>query len=112
MVPTNRSRTSIWNLYDRAVRGLSFLYALLTILERVQRCMVRVSPSPLSGGLPCLTWFFSRSEPHLSPGRCFTRWLATAFEETSMIVDYALGGAVTLGLLAFLIYALIRPERF
>jgi K+-transporting ATPase ATPase F chain len=29
-----------------------------------------------------------------------------------MIFDYALGGAVTLGLLAYLVYALIRPERF
>ena len=29
-----------------------------------------------------------------------------------MIVDYILGGAVTLGLLAYLVYALIRPERF
>lgn len=29
-----------------------------------------------------------------------------------MILDYILGGAVTLGLLAYLVYALIRPERF
>jgi K+-transporting ATPase KdpF subunit len=29
-----------------------------------------------------------------------------------MILDYALGGAVTLGLLAYLVYALLRPERF
>jgi K+-transporting ATPase ATPase F chain len=29
-----------------------------------------------------------------------------------MIFDYALGGAVTLGLLVYLVYALIRPERF
>jgi K+-transporting ATPase KdpF subunit len=29
-----------------------------------------------------------------------------------MIIDYALGAIVTLGLLAYLIYALIRPERF
>jgi K+-transporting ATPase KdpF subunit len=29
-----------------------------------------------------------------------------------MIVDYALGGAVALGLIAFLVFALIRPERF
>ncbi|HEY5225637.1 MAG TPA: K(+)-transporting ATPase subunit F [Methylovirgula sp.] len=29
-----------------------------------------------------------------------------------MIFDYALAAAVTLGLLAYLIYALIRPERF
>jgi K+-transporting ATPase KdpF subunit len=29
-----------------------------------------------------------------------------------MIVDYALGSIVTIGLLAYLVYALIRPERF
>jgi K+-transporting ATPase KdpF subunit len=29
-----------------------------------------------------------------------------------MIVDYGLAGAVTLGLLVYLVYALIRPERF
>jgi K+-transporting ATPase KdpF subunit len=29
-----------------------------------------------------------------------------------MIVDYTLGGLVVIGLLGYLIYALIRPERF
>jgi K+-transporting ATPase ATPase F chain len=29
-----------------------------------------------------------------------------------MILDYALAALVTLGVLAYLIYALIRPERF
>ena len=29
-----------------------------------------------------------------------------------MFFDYALGGAVTFGLLVYLAYALIRPERF
>jgi K+-transporting ATPase KdpF subunit len=29
-----------------------------------------------------------------------------------MILDYLLGGAVTTFILAYLIYALIRPERF
>jgi K+-transporting ATPase ATPase F chain len=29
-----------------------------------------------------------------------------------MIIDYGLGGLVTLGLLVYLVYALIRPERF
>ena len=29
-----------------------------------------------------------------------------------MILDYILGGAVTLFLLGYLLYALIRPERF
>ena len=29
-----------------------------------------------------------------------------------MIIDYGLGALVTLGLLIYLIYVLIRPERF
>jgi K+-transporting ATPase ATPase F chain len=29
-----------------------------------------------------------------------------------MIFDYSLAAAVTLGLLVYLVYALIRPERF
>ncbi|MGC2415874.1 MAG: K(+)-transporting ATPase subunit F [Stellaceae bacterium] len=29
-----------------------------------------------------------------------------------MIIDYGLGAAVTLGLLVYLVYALIRPEKF
>ena len=29
-----------------------------------------------------------------------------------MTLDYVLGGAVTLVLLAYLLYALVRPERF
>jgi K+-transporting ATPase KdpF subunit len=37
---------------------------------------------------------------------------AIVSEESPMIVDYILGAAVTLGLLAYLVYALIRPERF
>ncbi len=29
-----------------------------------------------------------------------------------MLVDYVLGGGVTIALLAYLIYVLLRPERF
>ena len=29
-----------------------------------------------------------------------------------MLFDYILGGIVTVGLLAYLTYALVRPERF
>jgi K+-transporting ATPase ATPase F chain len=29
-----------------------------------------------------------------------------------MTLDYVLGGAVTLGILFYLVYALVRPERF
>lgn len=29
-----------------------------------------------------------------------------------MVIDYVLGAVVTAGLLGYLVYALIRPERF
>ena len=29
-----------------------------------------------------------------------------------MTLDYVLGGAVTFGLLVYLVYALLRPEKF
>jgi K+-transporting ATPase KdpF subunit len=29
-----------------------------------------------------------------------------------MVIDYALSAVVTVGLLGYLVYALIRPERF
>jgi K+-transporting ATPase KdpF subunit len=29
-----------------------------------------------------------------------------------MMIEYVLGAAVTLGLLTYLVYALVRPERF
>jgi K+-transporting ATPase KdpF subunit len=35
-----------------------------------------------------------------------------ACEENFMIVDYVLGGIVTAALLIYLLYVLLRPERF
>jgi len=29
-----------------------------------------------------------------------------------MLIDYAIGAIVTVGLLVYLVYALLRPERF
>ncbi|BBK30930.1 hypothetical protein STHU_15640 [Allostella humosa] len=37
---------------------------------------------------------------------------ATGSEAPPMLTDYLLGGGVTLLLLVYLVYALIRPERF
>ena len=34
------------------------------------------------------------------------------FRRTTMIFDYSLAGLVSLGLLFYLTYALLRPERF
>jgi K+-transporting ATPase KdpF subunit len=48
---------------------------------------------------------------HFSAPRCFTPSLATVCEG-AMTIDYILGAIVTAGLLVYLVYALIRPERF
>jgi len=37
---------------------------------------------------------------------------AIVCEEGPMTIDYTLGAIVTIGLLIYLVYALIRPERF
>ena len=37
---------------------------------------------------------------------------ATGYEENVMIFDYSLAGLVTVGLLVYLIYALLKPELF
>jgi K+-transporting ATPase KdpF subunit len=38
--------------------------------------------------------------------------LATGCEEIAMLVEYVLGGVVTAALLIYLVYALLRPEKF
>ena len=38
--------------------------------------------------------------------------LRSALKEKHMIIDYVLGGIVTVGLLVYLTYALLHPERF
>jgi K+-transporting ATPase KdpF subunit len=38
--------------------------------------------------------------------------LENAFEENAMIFDYSLAAIVSAGLLFYLTYALLRPERF
>jgi K+-transporting ATPase KdpF subunit len=37
---------------------------------------------------------------------------ATGSEEVDMLFDYTLAGLMTLGLLVYLTWALLRPERF
>jgi K+-transporting ATPase KdpF subunit len=38
--------------------------------------------------------------------------LARTYEAQSMMLEYSLGAVVTIGLLIYLVIALIRPERF
>ena len=48
----------------------------------------------------------------LFSGRGLCARLRTALRRTKMIFDYSLAALVAAGLLAYLIYALLRPERF
>jgi K+-transporting ATPase KdpF subunit len=42
----------------------------------------------------------------------FSRFARKRMRRTTMIFDYSLAGLVSLGLLFYLTYALLRPERF
>jgi K+-transporting ATPase KdpF subunit len=46
------------------------------------------------------------------PSRFFTPSRAKGCEELAVTLDYALGALVTLGILFYLVFALLRPERF
>jgi len=43
---------------------------------------------------------------------CFTQSPAIICEIGVMTLDYILGAIVTVGVLVYLVYALIRPEKF
>lgn len=47
-----------------------------------------------------------------SPLRSLTRISVNVSEEKAMTLDYTLGAIVTAGIFVYLVYALIRPERF
>jgi K+-transporting ATPase KdpF subunit len=47
-----------------------------------------------------------------SPCRSATPTPATASEETPMTIDYSLAALVTAGLMIYLVYALLTPEKF
>ena len=39
-------------------------------------------------------------------------WFSPTGEQKSMTVEYVVSGLVALGLLVYLLYALLKPERF
>ena len=50
--------------------------------------------------------------PHSSVSAYSTHMPAIICKDQVMTFDYLLGGSVTVFLLAYLVFALIRPERF
>jgi K+-transporting ATPase KdpF subunit len=87
-------------LYETAIR-LEILCG--EVLSRMHRANREASCSTCFS-LPSVLVFWAR--------RCFTPLPATGCENHAMTLDYALGAIVTVGLLFYLAYALIRPERF
>jgi K+-transporting ATPase KdpF subunit len=65
----------------------------------------------MKGARKCSTSFSFRSASSFSLCRSVTPTSATGSEETPMVFDYALAGLVTAGLMIYLVYALLRPER-
>jgi len=61
---------------------------------------------------PCWTSSCWPWDSASSPYRLPTHSAAIASEESPMLVEYILGGLVTVALLIYLTYALLRPERF
>ena len=66
----------------------------------------------IAGSIQC--WTSSCWPSRLASSRCrlATPLPATGSEETAMIFDYSLATLVTVGLLIYLTYALLRPEQF
>jgi K+-transporting ATPase KdpF subunit len=50
--------------------------------------------------------------PPSSADASCTQSPATICEANTMSIDYVLGAIVSVGLLVYLVYALIRPEKF
>jgi K+-transporting ATPase KdpF subunit len=65
----------------------------------------------MKGARKCSTSFSFRSASSFSLCRSVTPTPVIGSEEALMIFDYALAGLVTAGLMIYLIYALLRPER-
>ena len=61
----------------------------------------------------CWTWSYSPVASASSSSRSPTLTVAIVSRERApMLIEYVLGGVVTAALLVYLIYALLRPEKF
>ena len=67
---------------------------------------------PATDGVPSCSTSSSSSPVSVSSWRQSRMRLPAIACEAAMILDYALAAVVMLGVLAYLVYALIRPERF
>ena len=61
----------------------------------------------LQAGLP----FNPAEQSAVAEGRSATPSPAIGSEEAAMVFDYSLAGLVTAGLMIYLVYALLKPER-
>ena len=98
------SRAPIWILYAGPVNFSSG--SLRQHLGTVWAASISVRSFHAGCDLDCRGVGFFR------PIRRLCGRLRPALEEDAMLLDYVLGGAVTALLLAYLIFALLWPEKF
>src|SRR5579872_1340925 len=102
---------AIWDLYFRCRSGtLEFIWGSRNLLDPMgdpRWCGVREDER----SFPCST---RCSYPRASASSWwpFSTPLPATGCEAAMLIDFVLGGIVSLVITAYLVYALIRPERF
>jgi K+-transporting ATPase KdpF subunit len=77
----------------------------------------QIDPLQIRGqwGFQCLTFWLCCWGSGCSPSPSPISQPASTFErdgEIAMTFDYLLGGIVSIGLIVYLVYALLRPEHF
>jgi K+-transporting ATPase KdpF subunit len=104
-----------WHFHTSQVALCRCLRGFLNLI-RINALVCKQAPAvgrAASIGAPkCWT---SSCWPLASASSCYasaTRWRAITSEGNAMIFDYSLAGLVSAGLLFYLTYALLRPERF
>jgi K+-transporting ATPase KdpF subunit len=75
-------------------------------------CSRQATTAAGSGEFPCLTSLCLQLPLVSSRFRWLTPQPAIISEEVFMVFDYSLAAFVTAGLMVYLVYALLRPERF
>jgi len=74
--------------------------------------MHQAEPFFTEGIKACSTWCSSQPPLSFLAQRLRTSKAATGCEALPMTLDYWLGAAVSVLLVGYLVYALLRPERF
>jgi len=121
----------IWDLYETAIGSVSILYAVMgkcalsarrppTHPDRIDwdqgrhllAARLMIAPRTSQGATHAGRDLVGRRPGILRPVDRLRVRLRTPLRRTPMLIDYILGGVVTVALLIYLTYALLRPEKF